>query len=54
MAATPLPRKLWEHPDPESTQMGQFRRELERSTGRKFDVSIACIEMKLCIHRNIS
>lgn len=34
-----LPRKLWQHPAPESTEMGQFQRDLEKSTGRKFDVS---------------
>jgi hypothetical protein len=36
---TSLPRKLWQHPAPESTQMGHFQRDLEKSTGRKFDVS---------------
>lgn len=39
MAAVPLPRKLWEHPDPESTAMGRFKRELQLETGRRFDVS---------------
>ncbi|KAJ9490315.1 hypothetical protein VN97_g2975 [Penicillium thymicola] len=34
---TSLPRKIWEHPAPESTQMGHFQRDLEKSTGRKFD-----------------
>ncbi|KAJ5544512.1 AMP-dependent synthetase/ligase [Penicillium sp. DV-2018c] len=34
---TSLPRKLWQHPSPESTQMGYFQRDLEKSTGRKFD-----------------
>ncbi|KAJ5662562.1 AMP-dependent synthetase/ligase [Penicillium maclennaniae] len=37
MAAVSLPRKLWEHPDPESTTMGRFKRELEQETGRKYD-----------------
>ncbi|KAJ5374514.1 AMP-dependent synthetase/ligase [Penicillium concentricum] len=32
-----LPRKIWQHPAPESTQMGHFQRDLEKSTGRKFD-----------------
>ncbi|KAJ5391160.1 hypothetical protein N7509_006650 [Penicillium cosmopolitanum] len=31
-----VPRKLWEHPSPESTQMSRFRTELELSVGRKF------------------
>ncbi|CAM1509223.1 Fc.00g029620.m01.CDS01 [Cosmosporella sp. VM-42] len=31
------PRKLWEHPDPEATNMGRFRRALERRTGKNFD-----------------
>ncbi|KAJ5505281.1 AMP-dependent synthetase/ligase [Penicillium expansum] len=34
---TSLPRKIWQHPAPESTQMGHFQRDLEKSTGRKFD-----------------
>ncbi|OKL58072.1 hypothetical protein UA08_06489 [Talaromyces atroroseus] len=35
MAATPetTPRKLWEHPDPESTQMGMFKSRLEKAKG---------------------
>ncbi|KAF7714558.1 Acetoacetyl-CoA synthetase [Penicillium ucsense] len=37
MATTSLPRKLWEHYDPEFTKMGQFRRQLEKSTGKKFE-----------------
>ncbi|KAB8264801.1 hypothetical protein BDV32DRAFT_160208 [Aspergillus pseudonomiae] len=36
MASQASPRKLWEHPDPESTQMGQFRRALEKHTGQHF------------------
>ncbi|KAJ5272960.1 Acetoacetyl-CoA synthetase [Penicillium angulare] len=36
MEAVPIPRKLWEHPSPESTTMGQFRQELERSTTQRF------------------
>ncbi|KAJ5639056.1 uncharacterized protein N7484_006918 [Penicillium longicatenatum] len=35
--SVPAPRKLWEHPNPESTTMGRFRHELERSTGRRFN-----------------
>lgn len=38
-AVNTLPRKLWEHPNPESTQMAQFQQELERSTGKKFEVN---------------
>ncbi|KAK2814081.1 hypothetical protein FQN50_000485 [Emmonsiellopsis sp. PD_5] len=30
------PRKLWEHPNPEASNLGQFRRRLERKTGLKF------------------
>jgi hypothetical protein len=37
--AVSLPRKLWEHPDPDSTAMGQFKRDLQQATGRNFDVS---------------
>lgn len=36
----PIPRKLWEHPDPESTNMGKFRRALEKHTGLSFAVSL--------------
>ncbi|KLJ07261.1 acetoacetate-CoA ligase [Blastomyces silverae] len=36
MSTYAVPRKLWEHPDPESTNLGQFRRRLERKTGLKF------------------
>ena len=39
MAVPSIPRKLWQHPDPESTQMGRFRRDLERATGKQFNVS---------------
>jgi len=35
----PLPRKLWEHPNPEATNMGRFRRALEERTGVRFAVS---------------
>ncbi|KAJ5730399.1 AMP-dependent synthetase/ligase [Penicillium malachiteum] len=35
MSTIPIPRKLWEHPDPESTAMAQFRRDLEQSTGKQ-------------------
>jgi hypothetical protein len=42
-----LPRKLWEHTDPESTNMGRFRRRLEQEKGIKFpastDIHIICI-----------
>ncbi|KJK61007.1 Acetoacetyl-CoA synthetase acetoacetate-CoA ligase AACS [Aspergillus parasiticus SU-1] len=31
-----MPRKLWKHPDPESTKMGQFRRVLGRGLGNPF------------------
>ncbi|EXJ93583.1 acetoacetate-CoA ligase [Capronia coronata CBS 617.96] len=32
-----IPRKLWEHPDPKSTQMWKFKTSLENATGRKFE-----------------
>lgn len=38
--ATTVPRKLWEHPDPESTRLAHFRRELAHSTGQQLGVSI--------------
>ncbi|KAJ5679875.1 Acetoacetyl-CoA synthetase [Penicillium macrosclerotiorum] len=37
MAVPSIPRKLWQHPDPESTQMGRFRRDLEHATGKQFN-----------------
>ncbi|EER41089.1 acetoacetyl-CoA synthase [Histoplasma capsulatum H143] len=36
MSTYAVPRKLWEHPNPESSNLGQFRRRLERKTGLKF------------------
>jgi hypothetical protein len=41
MAATehPIPRKLWEHPNPDNTHMGRFRTKLERDKNLKFPVS---------------
>ncbi|KAJ4371651.1 hypothetical protein N0V83_004871 [Neocucurbitaria cava] len=33
----PLPRRLWEHPDPKSTQMWKFKTCFERSVGRIFE-----------------
>ncbi|OAX80687.1 acetoacetate-CoA ligase [Emergomyces africanus] len=38
------PRKLWEHPDPESSNLGQFRRRLERKTGLKFPTFLSLHE----------
>jgi hypothetical protein len=32
----PVPRKLWEHLDPHSTQMWKFKTSLEQSVGHKF------------------
>jgi acetoacetyl-CoA synthetase len=29
----PIPRKLWEHPAPETTEMFKFKRSLEQKTG---------------------
>ncbi|CAG8358405.1 unnamed protein product [Penicillium salamii] len=34
---TSIPRKLWEHPDPQSTRMAHFQRQLEKSTSQKFN-----------------
>ncbi|KAF9884945.1 hypothetical protein FE257_000854 [Aspergillus nanangensis] len=36
MATEAVPRKLWEHPHPESTKIGQFRRALESHVGTQF------------------
>jgi acetoacetyl-CoA synthetase len=33
-----VPRKLWEHPNPENTNLGRFRRKLENAKGLKFPV----------------
>ncbi|CAL5874308.1 uncharacterized protein PFLUO_LOCUS8603 [Penicillium psychrofluorescens] len=35
--ASSIPRKLWQHPSPESTQMAHFQRELTKAVGQKFD-----------------
>ncbi|KAJ6157911.1 hypothetical protein N7470_005503 [Penicillium chermesinum] len=37
MVAVPVPRKLWKHPDPESTAMAHFRREIAQVTGQQFN-----------------
>ena len=41
MAAQFVPRKLWEHPNPELTNMGRFRRALEKETNSSFQVFLA-------------
>jgi hypothetical protein len=33
----PVPRKLWEHPDPKSTQTWKFKTSFEQLTGQKFE-----------------
>lgn len=33
-----LPRKLWEHPDPKSTQLWKFMQEVNRKSGRNLQV----------------
>jgi acetoacetyl-CoA synthetase len=39
MASTSdLPRKLWEHPNPQSTQMWAFKTELEKEKGLQVPV----------------
>ena len=38
--AVSTPRKLWQHPDPDSTAMGRFRKELERASGQQLKVHI--------------
>lgn len=35
-----LPRKLWEHPDPKSTQMWKLMQEVNRKSGRNLQVSL--------------
>lgn len=37
--ATSLPRKLWEHPDPESTEMYRFMQEANKRYSLKLKVS---------------
>lgn len=36
-----VPRKLWEHPHPESTQMWQFIREVNEQSHRDLKVRIS-------------
>lgn len=38
METNVLLRKLWEHPDPESTQMWKFMQEVNRMRGRNLEV----------------
>jgi hypothetical protein len=37
-AIVDTPRKLWEHPSPQSTRMGIFKAKIERSKAVKFAV----------------
>ena len=41
MASQSVPWKLWEHPNPELTNMGWFRWALERETNKSFQVFLA-------------
>lgn len=34
----PMPRKLWEHPDPQSTNMARFMRSVNEKRGMKMKV----------------
>ena len=34
----PVPKKLWEHPDPRSTALYRFMKEAEIGTGQSFPV----------------
>jgi acetoacetyl-CoA synthetase len=34
-----MPRKLWEHPDPDSTNMARFMRDVNKKRGLKLKVS---------------
>lgn len=36
-----VPRKLWEHPDPKSTQMWRFMQDINRESRRDLEVSLA-------------
>lgn len=38
MDMTKMPRKLWEHPDPQSTAMWKFIQEVNRIRGLKIKV----------------
>lgn len=44
--AVSLPRKLWEHPNPEGTRMGVFRRKLEKTKGVQLPVSVPVISKR--------
>ena len=37
----PVPRKLWEHPNKESTDMWKFKLSLEKAVKQKFEVSLS-------------
>lgn len=39
MDSTKMPRKLWGHPNPESTAMWKFMQDLNRTYGLKLKVS---------------
>lgn len=40
MDASTTPRKLWEHPDPKSTQMWQFMQGINKKFGCNLQVSV--------------
>ncbi|KIX09084.1 acetoacetate-CoA ligase [Rhinocladiella mackenziei CBS 650.93] len=47
----PLPRKLWEHPNPTGTEMWKFKTSLERVTGKTFENYDALYDYS-CTHRS--
>jgi acetoacetyl-CoA synthetase len=46
VALVDVPRKLWEHPSPESTQMGVFKSRLEKAKGVNLAVRNALISKR--------
>ncbi|EHY55240.1 hypothetical protein HRR83_009044 [Exophiala dermatitidis] len=47
----PIPRKLWEHPDPKSTEMWKFKTSLEKASGKTFENYDALYDFS-CNHRS--
>lgn len=42
-----LPRKLWEHPDPKSTEIYKFMQNVNRKHGLNLKVRTACSNLSL-------
>ena len=47
-SSMPMPRKLWEHPDPKSTAMWKFMQNANAKHGLKMEASHLPLHFKVC------